>query len=66
MFFFPVDNEDSDDFKGYAVRDCFFEFNLTLMKNYKKFWVLFDTSRKFINIKIAKKPPLLTLQNLSF
>lgn len=60
MFFFPVDNEDSDDFRGYAVRDCFFEFNLTLMKNYKKFWVFFDTFRKFISIRKAKKPLHLT------
>jgi len=37
------------------VRDSFYEFMLTLMKNYKKFWVKSRLYRKFTNIKKVNK-----------
>jgi len=32
-------DSDSLNFDPYEIRDAFFEFNLTFMKNYPKFWV---------------------------
>lgn len=32
-------DSDNVNFDSYEIRDAFFEFNLTLMKNYPKYWV---------------------------
>jgi len=38
-YIFKMQEVEHPEFQGHLVRDCFFEFTLTLMKNYRKFWV---------------------------
>lgn len=45
-YIFKMQEVEHPEFQGALVRDCFYEFMLTLMKNYKKFWVGMNTRRK--------------------
>lgn len=54
------------EFQGHLVRDCFLEFTLTLMKNYKKFWVTDGSFRNSKNTKIIRKIAQLDSPNLSY
>ncbi len=54
-YIFKMQEIEHPEFQGHLVRDCFYEFTLTLMKNYKKFWVCLLLFRSNKSTKIVRK-----------
>lgn len=55
-------------FKPMLIRDAFLEFFLTLMKNYKKYWVfiIINNCRKISFLRVLKILFRYNLHNLNF
>ena len=65
-YIFKMQEVEHPEFQGALVRDCFYEFVLTLMKNYRKFWVLTAPLRRSRSTRRARRTARSASPSLSY